>query len=254
MSAFIISLTAVVIAACSESFAQQPLKLAPRKEFNIPLAKLRVAFDEQTGQKDMVRISFGRSDEQIIITTLNDYVEKRKKHGKKTVTYRESVEKAYQLSDFEAKHINNVCKTMQKTLHYLEGDLKRKRWGKCLYLDAYLPRFLDGFHTLICAAKSSADALPRHAKAPPDAYDISENSPKSDKRINSWRADEDKRMKLRIATKELIYQIKRWRKKELNNRKRNKALSYSDNFDRAFTAFVHTYFGLDVKPQILKRK
>lgn len=244
----------VAFTALGQSFAQKAPELAPRKEFDIPLAKLKVAFDEQTGQKDMVKIRFGRSNEQIIISTLNDYVEKRKKHGKETITFRESVEKAYQLSDFEAEHIDDVCKTMQKTLDDFEGDLKRKRWGKCLYLDAYLPRFLDGFHTLICAAKSSADALPRHAKAPADAYDVSESSPKSDQRINSWRADEDKRIKLRIATKELVYQTKKWRKKELNNKKRNKALSYSDSFDRAFTAFVHTYFGLDIKPQIVKRK
>ncbi|MFP4165064.1 MAG: hypothetical protein ACLFQB_14265 [Chitinispirillaceae bacterium] len=254
MRAFVVCLLTAAICAHSDTTPEKTSKLAPRKEFSIHLAKLRVAFDEETGQKNKVKIRFGRSDEQIIITTTNDFLEKRKRNGKETVTFRESIEKAYQLSDFEAEHLSHVCKTMIKTLDDFESDLKKERWGRCLYLDAYLPRFLDGFYTLICAAKASSDALPRHARAPRDAYDVSQSSPKSDKRINSWRLDEEKRMKLRIATKELIYQTKKWSKKELRNKKRNRDLSYSDKFDRAFTSFVHTYFGLDVKPSIVRDK
>jgi hypothetical protein len=112
-----------------------------------------------------------------------------------------------------------------------------------LYLDAFFPRFLRGIHTMMCAAKDSPEALPQSALVRDEDYDVSLNSPKSDARIKMWQTDKDRIMKLRISTQELIIQTKKWQESELTNTKRSPELSYSGEFDRAFTSFVRNYFG-----------
>jgi len=129
------------------------------------------------------------------------------------------------------------------TLEEYEVIIKTQNWGRALYLDSYFPRFLRGMHTLMCAAKDSPEALPQSALVRDEDYDVSLNSPKSDARIKMWQTDKDRIMKLRISTQELIIQTKKWQASELDNPKRNPELSYSGEFDRAFTSFVRNYFG-----------
>ncbi len=232
------------VLSAASLWSQETKNLEPRDSYSIPLPKLTISFDEETGQYDRVKITFEGSDEQPVIAKKDDLLLKKEKHGTETVLFQESYETAYLLSDFEAKQLSRVSKTLVSTLDGFEGDLKSKRWGKCLYLDGYLPKFLTGFHTMVCAAKNSADALPRIALPPENLYDVSLSSPKSDERIHRWRDDSEELTKLRIAAKELIYQTRQWQKRELNNSKRDPELSYSDGFDQAFTFFIKTYFGI----------
>ena len=214
-------------------------KVAPRTQFKIPLAKIAVTFNNSTNKYDQVRINFDDA-EAYIIAPGDDMLSKK---GGESTTYRELQQNSYQLSDFEAKTISRVCRTLISALEEYETILKNEAWGKALYLDSYFPRFLRGFHVMMCAAKESPEALPRAALVSEDEYDNSENSPKSDARIKMWRTEQDRIMKLRIASKELASQIKLWQKNELNDPKRDPEISASGNFERTFTAFVKNYFG-----------
>jgi hypothetical protein len=64
-------------------------------------------------------------------------------------------------------------------------------------------------------------------------------------RIKSWRQKPEYIVKLRIITKELIYQIKDWQKKELDNPGRNVEVASGKKFEEAFSAFVKIYFVID---------
>jgi len=237
------SLILAFSAALSYGSDLPPEGLEPRTPFRIPLAKIAIAFDDETRGHNRVRISFDESGSYAIIAPGDDMLVKKSRRGDETTVYKESPEKAYQLSDFEAKQISAVCRTLISTLGEFENALKNQAWGRLLYLDAYFPRFLRGFHVMICAAKGSTEALPRAALVSENEYDVSVNSLKSDARVNMWRSSDDNIMKLRIAARELAHQTKEWQKKELDNSKRNPEFSYSTEFDRAFTSFVRNYFG-----------
>jgi len=230
---------AVLLAAAPPLCGYATAGVAPRTPFKIPLAKIAVTFNNNTNKYDQVRINFDDNDAYIIAPG-DDMLSRR---GGESTVYRELNQNSYQLSDFEAKTISRVCRTLIAALEEYEAILKNENWGKALYLDSYFPRFLRGFHVMMCAAKESPEALPRGALVPEDAFDNSENSPKSDARINMWKTEKDRIMKLRIASKELVSQIKQWQKDELNDTKRNPEISASGNFERTFTAFVKNYFG-----------
>jgi len=214
--------------------------VAPREPFKVPLAKLNIAFDNTRKKYNQVKIYFDESGNYTVIAPGDDMFVK--KNGE-AVVYKELPQVTYLLSDFEAKTINQVCRTLVATLEEYETILKSKNWGRALYLDSYFPRFLRSFHTMMCAAKDSPEALPQSALVRDEDYDVSLNSPKSDARIKMWQTDKDRIMKLRISTQELIIQTKKWQESELTNAKRNPELSYSGEFDRAFTSFVRNYFG-----------
>ena len=243
MNKFAVSLILALSASLSYGSDQPPEGLEPRTPFRVPLARIAITFDEASRGHNQVRISFDESGSYAVIAPGDDMFVKKGRRGDENTVYKESAEKAYQLSDFEAKQISAVCRTLISTLGEFESALKNQAWGRLLYLDAYFPRFLRGFHVMICAAKGSTEALPRAALVSESDYDASANSPKSDARINKWRSNEDDIMKLRIAARELAHQTKEWQKKELDNSKRNPEYSYSTEFDRAFTAFVRNYLG-----------
>jgi len=215
--------------------------VAPREQFKVPLAKINIAFDNTRKKYNQVKIYFGDNDDGYTVIAPGDDM-LVKKNGE-SVVYRELPQVTYFISDFEAKAINQVCRTLIATLEEYETIVKNKNWGRALYLDSFFPRFLHSFHTMICAAKDSPEALPQSALVREGDYDVSLNSPKSDARIKMWQTDKDRIMKLRISTQELILQTKKWQSSELNNSKRNPELSYSGEFDRAFTSFVRNYFG-----------
>ncbi|MDR2577501.1 MAG: hypothetical protein LBC70_01635 [Chitinispirillales bacterium] len=220
--------------------AQSQTALMPRSPFRVPLARINITFDPERRQYNQVRIFFDESGAYSVIAPGDDMQVNRR--GQTTV-YREQAGRTFQLSDFEAQTINQVTRTLIATLEIFESILRNEDWGRALYLDAFLPRFLRGFHVMICAARDSPDALPRAALVREDDFDASLNSPKSDARIRMWQTEKDRIMVLRITTQELITQAKRWQRLELNNSKRNRELSYSGDFDRAFTAFIRNYFG-----------
>ena len=75
-------------------------------------------------------------------------------------------------------------------------------------------------------------------------FDVSLNSKKSDQRIGRWLEKKDYVIKLRIVTKELIYQMKTWQKKDLSKYKKKTNLEYSESLKETYSLFVRMYFNL----------
>ncbi|MBD3420128.1 MAG: hypothetical protein GF398_08435 [Chitinivibrionales bacterium] len=232
------------------SYAIIGFALDSRQTFRIPLAKLNLSYNEYGTKVEKVRISYAGNDDFWVLTKTDDYYQENKRRHTRKHVHREPASKAFIISEFEAEQLSEVLKTFMQTLSIFEKDLKAGRWDKCRYLDGYLPRFLNGFYYLTCAARNSNNALPRYSQIPDSVYDVSENSPKSDKRINFWRSDREYVIQLRIITRELIHQAKIWQKKELTNRRRNIHVAYSDKFEQAYGLFIRMYFCMKPKPKI----
>ncbi len=242
---FITILTMVFLAG-----AQTPGKRTP---YGIPLANLGVSFNEQTDQFEKVKVSFGSSEDEsyyVLICPVADFEIKVTKDGRQKIIHNEAPDKAYMISEFEADVLNKVCKTFIPTLETFERDLQHERWDKVLYLDSFFPRFLRGFYYLYCAARNSPYALPKGICIPDSVYDISLTSPKSDERVRTWQTQNNQVIKLRIISRELVYQIKEWQKQELDNPKRNPEVSYGKKFEEAFALFVKLYFNMQPLPDV----
>lgn len=242
----IVSIQALLFVLVGGTAAQ----LGQRSQYNIPLPRLSVSLDENTKHFRHVKIVLDGNKEYAVITKLNDTYVKYTRQGRKKIVYAESDASAHMLTNFEASHINKVTASFVATLEILERDLQRQRWGRCLYLDSFLPRFLRGYYYLVCAGRNSAYALPPIGKIPDSEYDVSLNSPKSDERIGVWRSEKDYLIKLRIITKELIYQLRNWQKKELANPKRNPQLASAEKYREAFSLFIQIYFNIKPQPEV----
>jgi hypothetical protein len=245
---------AMLVAALGWPHRGVALEPGKRSSFSIPLARLSVSFDERTHVFEKVRVSFDSdddpADEFALIEPGSDFEIKNNRDGRQKTVHTEAPDKAFIISDFEAKILNKTCKTFVNTLEIFEKDLQKQRWDRCLYLDAYFPRFLKGFYYLYCAARNSPYALPKSACIPDSLYDISLTSLKSDARIARWQQKPEQILKLRIIAKELLYQIKEWQKKELDNPSRNVEVPCGKKFEEAFTVFVKIYFATGPAPEI----
>jgi hypothetical protein len=245
------SITLAAVTAVSLTYAQAPGK---RSSFNVPLANLSVSFNDETHVFEKVRVSFGAPGDDdnyyCLIAPGADFEIKVSREGRQKFVHNEAPDKAYMISEFEAEVLNKVCKTFVSTLEIFEHDLQHEKWDRLLYLDSYFPRFLRGFYYLYCSARNSPYALPKGICIPDTVYDVSLTSPKSDERIRLWKQTSDNIIKLRIISKELIYQIKDWQDKELDNSKRNIEVSYGKKFEEAFTLFVKIYFNLQPLPDV----
>lgn len=232
-------------------------EIGKRSSFTIPLARLSVSFDERTHVFEKVKVSPGGSDDNSsddcwIIAPITDFEIRTSRDGRQKFVHAEAPDKAYIISDFEAMVLNKVCKSFTSTLEIFEKDLQKKHWDRCLYLDAYFPRFLKGFYYLYCAARNSPYALPRSACIADSLFDISLTSTKSDERVKNWQQQTDHIIKLRIITKELMYQIKEWGKKEIDNPSRNVEVQAGKVFEEAFTLFIKVYFNMKPSPEVPK--
>lgn len=240
-----------IIALLSLAGAESPGK---RTSYGIPLARLNVSFNDETHQFEKVKVSFGGSDEDesyyVLIAPVTDFEVKVTKDGRQKIMHDEPPDKAFMISSFEADILNRVVKTFIPTLETFERDLQHERWDKLLYLDAFFPRFLKGFYFLYCAARNSPYALPKSICIPDSAFDISLTSPKSDARIHAWQTQNNQIIKLRIISRELVYQLKEWQKLELDNPGRNPEVSYGKKFEEAFTLFVKLYFNMSPLPDV----
>lgn len=216
--------------------------LMPRESFKFNLAKISLYFPDESQMPEYVRINFDNDNDYVIIAPTDDSYIKNTRKGRERTTYRESFEKAYYLSDFEAKQINLVCKSFVSTLKEFEDNLKNEKWERCLYLDSFFPKFLRGFYFLVCTAKNSLDFLSKESLVSEKDFDVSLKSPKSDIRINHWRKTDDYCVKLRIITNELIYQIEQWQKNELTKKNRNPEVFYITKLDETLKMFINIYF------------
>lgn len=198
----------------SSVFGQDPeaLQLQTREPFTLNLPKISVSVDDVTNEFDGVRITFAGSEDQVFLGTYNDQYTKNTSRGAEKTLYRENPEKAGFISRFEAKNILKVNKEFILALEQFDALLQKGSWARALYFDCFFPRFLNGFYYMICAVRCSESALPRGARVPEECFDVSLNSPKTDARINLWRASPDYVIKLRIAGKELGVQLQTWQK------------------------------------------
>ena len=212
-------------------------KLGERIPYSIPLLKLSV-MDNNTA----VRISRPGNDDYVIISSLSDVYVKNSRSKTSKITYRESPDKAYYLTDFEAHQLLLVCKSFVETLEEFEKHLQNGRWGQCLYLDAFLPKFIRGFYLLLGASRNATEGYSKIVRRFEKEFDVSLNSPRSDARVAAWRSTPEGVVKLRIVTKELIYQLKTWERRELTNSKRNPEIILSLKCEEALDLFVRIYF------------
>ncbi len=215
----------------------------PRTAFSIPLSNISYTAAHDT-IAEKVSIWFDKVDEWWEVSqNLLKHI-KEKDMNTEEETYAKPSSQGLLLSPMEAKLISKICKGLIKTLDELEHDLKNGRWDRCLYLDSYLASFFHEFYHLYSVCRSSANALPSVTSITDSLYDRSPESPKSDKRITSWRETTDHIIKLRIAAKELAYQIKQWQKKELDDPEDASWEDQSGDFVQAYELFVRLYFNL----------
>lgn len=213
-----------------------------RKAFSVPLPLLTASFRD--GLIEEVFVSFEDSHEGWAITPGNDRYVKDDRKIRLDHTYRESVTQTRLLSNFEASLLNRVCESFSETLEIFERDLNSSKWGRCLYLDYWMPVFIRNFYYLFSVARNSNDLLPKVICVADSLYDTSPNSTISDIRIDYWRKNPDHVLKLRITVKELIFQIKSWQQKELANPQRDVLADHSKGFIQALELFTRFYFNL----------
>ncbi|MCX7726654.1 MAG: hypothetical protein N2053_07370 [Chitinispirillaceae bacterium] len=226
-----------IIILITISYSEEKEEIAPRVSYNIPLLKLSVI--DSSGS---IRISKQGTDDYVIIANQSDVLVKNTSSDVSKITYFEPSDKSYYISDFEAKQLLAVTNSLVETLEGFEENLKKEKWSHCLYLDSFLPKFLRCFYVLIGTTRNSGEKYLQKTLFLEKEYDISLNSPKSDKRINSWREVPEGVVKLRIATKELIYQLNLWKKRELMNKERNPEMFLGAKVEETLDLFISIYF------------
>jgi hypothetical protein len=244
---------------CSFAYSQsgsisEAFQLQPREEFSLEIPKMNVSVDDETKEFNGVRITFPPEyNDQVFIGTYDDLYIKNKSSGREKMLYRELPEKAAFFSKFEVQNIIKVNEYFISALEVFDKLLQKNNWGRCLYFDAYFPHFLCSYYSLIGAARNSECALPIGARVPEDEFDVSQNSPKSDARINRWRSSQDTIIKVRIAAKELANQLGLW-EKSLDKVKDNVDIATPKELEDAFLVFVRTYFGLKPATAVAVKK
>ena len=217
-----------------------------RKPYTIPLAIIAF-YPAQDTEPEKACIWFDKASESWEITGKVIRHLRDKDMQTDEEIYRKPAGQEFLLSTVEVQLIDRVLKTFIKTLDGFEQDLKNKQWDKCLFLDSYLAQFCCGFYHMITLARLSSRALPPVTCPADSLYDRFAESPKSDQRIEQWRKTTSHVLLLRIAAKELVYQIKQWQKKELENPKRDPWNDQSGNFVNAYEMFIRVYFNMPPK-------
>lgn len=226
-------------------------KLMKRKSFKVPLPLVTTLFDEHNKFVEAF-VTYNSGGEGWAIGMVDDRYVKDTRKERVDHFYRELVTASYYLSPFEAKVLEKVCKRFEETLLLYEKLLKQKRWDKLVYLDSQLSSFLRGFFYLYCGAHNSFSALPKVTRIADTLYDESFRSEKSDRRISIWMDNPDHIVKLRIAAKELAFQLKQWRLRVLTIPEMDPRQDKSKKFREAHELFIRLYYNLP--PAKMKRK
>jgi hypothetical protein len=232
----------------SAGFSAEPQK---RQPFTIPLPLLTTLFEGDQFVETFV--TFGGTSEGWAIGCIDDRYVKDTRRERVDHFFRERPASAYHISPFEAKILERVCKKFEETLVLYEKDLKGGRWGRLLYLDGYFPQFFRNFFYLYCAAHNSMSALPKVTRVADSLYEESFMSIKSDRRIDTWRVNPEQVVKLRIAAKELAFQMKAWREKVLAIPEMDPRQDRSKQFRESYELFIRLYFNLPPASVIRKR-
>lgn len=247
-----IPLTIILTGAfCLALYAEQLRKRSP---FEIPLVKLKIYEDhemvnemhdyEQDNPFKKVRVYQRESEDYALISHYQDQMISIKRRGIEKDTYLEPQRDAMQISRFEAQQLTVVVESLISTLAIFEHDLQMRTWGRVLYLDGYLPRFLHNFYYLNRCILNSRDALPEVTFISPDEFDYSHNSYKSDDRIRQWEEKRNYISKLHKSTQNLIFHLKRFNQNTLGEVTRKRAVvdSYDRNTRQAYEEFILLYF------------
>ena len=231
----------ICIFSITAVFAKQQLEKP--KSFTVPLAIITTTFD---GQKKLAEafVTYEGFHEGWALSITDDRYVKDTRRERVDHIYREIPSQSPYLSPFEAKTIDEVCGSFIETLNIFERDLKNKRWGRTRYLDLYFPSFFKGLYYLIGAARASYATLPPISCVADSLIDTSFSSEKSQLRITYWAAHEEHVIRLRIAAKELQYQIALWRKNELSNPEREIWNDLSEPSMNSYKFFLELYFNL----------
>jgi len=231
------------------SFAASTLK---RRSFKVPLPLITTLFDEKDNFVEAF-VTFGGTSEGWAIGMVDDRYVKDTRRERVDHFYRERVTSAHYLTPFEAKLMERVTKKFEETLIIYEKDLKHGRWDRLLYLDSNFPPFFRGFFYFYCGAHNSFSALPKVTKVADSLYEESLMSPLSDQRIMIWKANPDHVVKLRIAAKELAFQMKQWRMRALTVPEIDPRQDKSKKFREAYELFIRLYFNLPPASVIRKK-
>ena len=226
-------------------------KLMKRHSCKVPLPLVTTLFDEHNKFIEAF-VTYNSGGEGWAIGMGDDRYVKDTRKERVDHFYRELPTASHYLSPFEAKVLEKVCKRFEETLLIYEKLLKHKRWDKLVYLDSQLASFYRGFFYLYCGAHNSISALPKVTRVADTLYDESLRSPKSDKRIKIWKDNPEHVVKLRIAAKELAFQLKQWRLRVLTVPEMDPRQDKSKKFREAHELFIRLYFVLP--PDMVKRK
>lgn len=199
------------------------------------------SFDEETNKCSKISINYENKKGQIIITNLEDYFVEDSKNGAKKTIFREPQERAYFISEYEAKQIEKCNYVIIRMLEELDQCLLKKEWGHLQGLDSYFMRFLKNYNILICCSTNNTVFLFSHKYDYDSLYDISMDLGKLDSRINNWRIDVEFRSKLHTVTKELLFQCRIWQKKLQQDCKTGEIL-INEGLVKAMNIFTDIYF------------
>ena len=238
-----------ILLAITCSFAEE---LEKRHPFTVRLPLITVLFDENN-QFVEAFVTFGHTSEGWAIGPVDDRYVKDTRRERVDHFYRERPGSAFRISSFEASILDRVGKKFEESLVQYERLLKGERWGRLLYLDGYYPSFFRSFFYLYCGAHNSMSALPKVTLIADTLYEESTASPLSDRRISVWRANPEQVMKLRIAAKELAFQMKNWRQKVLTAPDIDFRQDRSKKFREAYELFIRLYFNLP-PASVIKKK
>lgn len=224
------------------SFYAFSTDFSTRVEYDLAIPKISIGLENENNTCSRVRIYFDKADDFYVLTQTDDMFVKVGRNGQEKKVFREPEFKSYQLTDFEAAQIDKVCKGFIATLEQFEKDLQNENWGKCLYLDAFFPNFMNGFYYMLLMAKAGSEDVPADAKIDEKLYDISLTSSKTEDRIRAWCVSMEYIVSLRIAAKELAYELKNWQKKELTNAKRDPEFTQDSGVFKSLVFFENLYF------------
>jgi len=227
----------LAIPFCLITFADEPL--IERVPYNVPLIKLSMM-----NNNTAVRVFKLNDDDYALITTIDDLYVKNAHDKVQKTTYKEYKHQAHYLSDFEIRYIILATRSLETTLDEFEHHLQQEHWGQCVYLDAFLPKFLKNYYMLLAIARNNPEKYEKQIALFEGKYEISINSKLSDQRVMLWMNDHDWLMKLRIASKELSHQLRLWEKRDLSNKNRNPEVVLSSKVEESLELFIKIYFGI----------
>jgi hypothetical protein len=208
----------------------------------LPIPDLLVKFDPARQAIDEVFINYNSAGEGWAIANFEERYVRESKTRSLEKLYKELPTQASLLSSYEVLLINRICTDLSKTLAILDRTLLKEKWDFCAEIDFELVPFMYGFYYLLASAHCEQATLPAAIRIAPEQFDATLPSIKTDTRVNQWQTQPEHILKLRIAIKELIYQIEEWQKSELANPERNAMEDRSQGFLQAYALFIQLYF------------